>query len=96
MTDGTNNKGDISPMTAAEIAKSFGIRVYTIGVDVYKRQEYKINEIAVAGGVSANNGLRNAFREHAEKYGWNIFIPKFRDKPSKPSTPPSHTPNRWP
>ena len=31
----------------------------------------------VAGGVSANNGLRNAFQEHAEKYGWNIFIPKF-------------------
>ena len=34
-------------------------------------------EVAVAGGVSANNGLRNSFREHAEKYGWNIFIPKF-------------------
>lgn len=32
LTDGTNNLGDISPMTAAEIAKSFGIRVYTIGV----------------------------------------------------------------
>lgn len=36
-----------------------------------------IKEVAVAGGVSANNGLRNAFREHAEKYGWHIFIPKF-------------------
>ena len=34
-------------------------------------------EVAVAGGVSANNGLRNSFREHAEKYGWHIFIPKF-------------------
>ena len=32
LTDGVNNKGDISPLTAAEIAKSFGIRVYTIGV----------------------------------------------------------------
>jgi len=32
LTDGSNNKGDISPLTAAEIAKSFGIRVYTIGV----------------------------------------------------------------
>lgn len=32
ITDGTNNRGDISPLTAAEIAKSFGIRVYTIGV----------------------------------------------------------------
>lgn len=32
LTDGTNNRGDISPLTAAEIAKSFGVRVYTIGV----------------------------------------------------------------
>ncbi len=32
LTDGSNNAGDISPLTAAEIAKSFGIRVYTIGV----------------------------------------------------------------
>jgi Ca-activated chloride channel family protein len=32
LTDGSNNMGDISPMTAAEIAKSLGIRVYTIGV----------------------------------------------------------------
>lgn len=36
-----------------------------------------IKEVAVAGGVSANNGLRNAYREHAEKYGWKIHIPKF-------------------
>ena len=36
-----------------------------------------IKEVAVAGGVSANNGLRNAFREHADQYGWKIFIPKF-------------------
>lgn len=36
-----------------------------------------INEVAVAGGVSANNGLRSSFREHSEKYGWNIYIPKF-------------------
>ena len=36
-----------------------------------------IKEVAVAGGVSANNGLRNAFHEHADKYGWKIFIPEF-------------------
>lgn len=36
-----------------------------------------IRQVAVAGGVSANNGLRNAFQEHARKYGWKIFIPKF-------------------
>jgi Ca-activated chloride channel family protein len=32
LTDGVNNAGEISPMTAAEIAKTFGIRIYTIGV----------------------------------------------------------------
>ena len=37
----------------------------------------RIKHVAVAGGVSANNGLRNAFKEHAEKYGWRIYIPKF-------------------
>ena len=37
----------------------------------------RIKHVAVAGGVSANNGLRNAFREHAERYGWTIYIPKF-------------------
>lgn len=40
-------------------------------------KQYGIKDVAVAGGVSANNGLRNAFRAHAEKYGWRIFIPKF-------------------
>lgn len=40
-------------------------------------KETGIKHVAVAGGVSANNGLRNAFREHAEKYGWTIYIPKF-------------------
>ena len=36
-----------------------------------------ITHVAVAGGVSANNGLRSAFHEHAQKYGWTIYIPKF-------------------
>lgn len=36
-----------------------------------------IKEVAVAGGVSANNGLRQAYRDYAKRYGWKIFIPKF-------------------
>ena len=36
-----------------------------------------IKHVAVAGGVSANNGLRNAFKDHAERFGWTIYIPKF-------------------
>lgn len=35
LTDGSNNRGDIDPQTAADIAKTFGIRVYTIGVGSY-------------------------------------------------------------
>ena len=36
-----------------------------------------IKHVAVAGGVSTNNGLRNAFHDHARRYGWTIYIPKF-------------------
>ena len=36
-----------------------------------------ITHVAVAGGVSANNGLRNAFHDHAKRFGWTIYIPKF-------------------
>ena len=63
----------------ADLAASLEATVVDILMDKLRKaaKEYKIKEVAVAGGVSANNGLRNAFREHAEKYGWNIFIPKF-------------------
>jgi N6-L-threonylcarbamoyladenine synthase len=40
-------------------------------------KDFKINEVAVAGGVSANSGLRAAFEDHAKRYGWKIHIPPF-------------------
>jgi N6-L-threonylcarbamoyladenine synthase len=40
-------------------------------------KELKIKHIALAGGVSANSGLRDAFHEASKKYGWDIYIPKF-------------------
>ena len=40
-------------------------------------KDLKIKQVAVAGGVSANTGLRNAFHDHARRYGWKIFIPRF-------------------
>ncbi|MCY1722171.1 tRNA (adenosine(37)-N6)-threonylcarbamoyltransferase complex transferase subunit TsaD [Prolixibacteraceae bacterium Z1-6] len=40
-------------------------------------KETGIKEITIAGGVSANSGLRNALKENAEKYCWNLIIPKF-------------------
>ena len=36
-----------------------------------------IKEVAVAGGVSANSGLRAAFEDHAKRFGWKIHIPPF-------------------
>ena len=36
-----------------------------------------IKEITIAGGVSANSGLRKALQDNAKKYHWNLYIPKF-------------------
>lgn len=52
LTDGSNNTGEISPMTAAEIARSLGVRVYTIGVGTNKVAPYPM---PVAGGVQYVN-----------------------------------------
>lgn len=52
LTDGSNNMGDISPNTAAEMAKSFGIRVYTIGVGTKGIARYPM---PVAGGFQDVN-----------------------------------------
>ena len=40
-------------------------------------EDYGIKEVAIAGGVSANSGLRKAMEKNAAKLGWNIYIPKF-------------------
>ena len=52
LTDGTNNIGDISPLTAAEIAQSFGIRVYTVGVGTNGMAPYPM---PTAAGVQYMN-----------------------------------------
>lgn len=41
-------------------------------------KQFKIKEIAIAGGVSANSGLRDALRLHKEKYDWNVYVPEFQ------------------
>ena len=52
LTDGVNNTGEIAPVTAAEIAKTFGIRVYTIGVVTQGEAPYPI---PTAFGVQYQN-----------------------------------------
>lgn len=52
-------------------------------VDILMKKLYKaakdlnINQVAVAGGVSANSGLRQAFIDYGKKYGWEVYIPPF-------------------
>ena len=52
LTDGVNNTGEIAPVTAAEIAKTFGVRVYTIGVGTQGEAPYPI---PTAFGVQFQN-----------------------------------------
>ncbi|WP_192821138.1 tRNA (adenosine(37)-N6)-threonylcarbamoyltransferase complex transferase subunit TsaD [Rufibacter sp. LB8] len=40
-------------------------------------KETGIKEIAIAGGVSANSGLRATLQEASKKYGWNVYLPAF-------------------
>lgn len=52
LTDGSNNMGDLSPMTSAEIAKSLGIRVYTVAVGTDKAAPYPMQ---VGGNIQYVN-----------------------------------------
>ena len=42
LTDGVNNRGSVAPVTAAELAKTYGIRVYTVGVGTYGEAPYPV------------------------------------------------------
>jgi Ca-activated chloride channel family protein len=44
VTDGVNNAGSVDPLTAAEIAKTFGIRVYTIGVGTHGMAPFPVRD----------------------------------------------------
>lgn len=63
----------------ADLAASLEATIVDILMDKLRKasKELGIKEVAVAGGVSANTGLREAFRDHARRYGWTIHIPKF-------------------
>ena len=52
LTDGVNNQGEIAPLTAAEIAKTFGVRVYTVGVGTLGTAPYPVR---TAFGVQYQN-----------------------------------------
>jgi N6-L-threonylcarbamoyladenine synthase len=63
----------------ADLCASLQLTIIEILVKKLRKaaKQTGIKEIAVAGGVSANSGLRDALREHAAKLKWNLHIPKF-------------------
>ena len=63
-----------------DICASIQHRIVTILLNKVKKAaiETGIRDICLAGGVSANSGLRNSFTEMGKKYNWNTFIPAFQ------------------
>ncbi|MCF0180241.1 MAG: tRNA (adenosine(37)-N6)-threonylcarbamoyltransferase complex transferase subunit TsaD, partial [Bacteroidales bacterium] len=63
----------------ADLCASLQKTIVEILMDKVKKavKETGIKEVAVAGGVSANSGVRNAFLDYAKRYGWTVHLPKF-------------------
>ena len=75
LTDGVNNMGSIDPMTAAEIAKTFGIRVYTIGVGSRGYADYPVQTPFGIRYQKMQVEIDEALLEHiAELTGGRYFI----------------------
>ena len=62
-----------------DLAASLQSTIVDILMDKLRKavKQTGIKEVAVAGGVSANSAVREAFIKHSEKYGWKIHLPKF-------------------
>lgn len=63
----------------ADVCASIQHRIVSILIKKLKKavDETGIKDVCIAGGVSANSGLRSGLNEAGEKYGWRTFIPKF-------------------
>ena len=63
----------------ADICASVQTRIVSILMNKLTKaaQQTGIKEVAIAGGVSANSGLRTALQEAGVQHGWNTYIPKF-------------------
>jgi len=62
-----------------DLCASIQATVVEILMDKLRKAAFDLNirHIAVAGGVSANSALRQAFLDHGTKYGWEVYIPPF-------------------
>lgn len=75
----TANDDNFIKNNLADICASIQHRIVTILLNKLKAASIQtgIKELCIAGGVSANSGLRKAFEEMGRKYGWQTFIPAF-------------------
>ena len=75
----TKNNPDFVKENLEDICASIQYSIVGILMDKLKKavKHTGINRIAIAGGVSANSGIRNALMEAEKKYGWKCHIPKF-------------------
>jgi N6-L-threonylcarbamoyladenine synthase len=64
----------------ADICASIQDRIVTILLRKVKKavEQTGVTNVCIAGGVSANSGLRNALTQYGEKYNWKTFIPAFQ------------------
>ena len=74
LTDGVNNRGEITPQTAAEIAKTYGVRVYTIGVGVRGKAPYPVMTPFGVQVVNVDVEIdEDLLRQIAEETGGSYF-----------------------
>jgi N6-L-threonylcarbamoyladenine synthase len=78
-TASEENRKQFIEENLADICASVQHRIVSILMNKLKKaaKEYNIHQICIAGGVSANSGLRKALKETGEKMGWQTFIPAF-------------------
>lgn len=75
----TGRDPDFVQKNLANICASIQGRIISILLNKLKRaaKETGVRHLCIAGGVSANSGLRNAFRQLGQEQGWQTFIPPF-------------------
>ena len=77
LRDELKTNPDFIKQRKADLCASLQATVIDILMNKLRKavDDFGIYEVAVAGGVSANSGLRDAFHDHARRFGWKIYLP---------------------
>ena len=77
LRDELKTNPDFIEQRKADLCASLQATVIDILMNKLRKavDDFGIYEVAVAGGVSANSGLRDAFHDHARRFGWKIYLP---------------------